>query len=262
MSFVKKIWKDRISQFPNRRTINDGYVTKQVTVGRDEGTVTEEGTPFDATEMNDLENRIYAAIEQGGGGGGSAGTYDYTELFNKPRINNHELNGNKSLGDLGIASNANELPIESGSVTNTKDYIDTALSGKADTSDTYTKTEVDNIVAGRKCITYSIITLDTLTSTEQTFNTFGGRKFSDYDLYIFTFGSSDKNFRRTVVLTKSQWQSGANIDEGVLHGASTSTASSYDYCGIVVNYNTDTSIKAKVFGSGSINKFSVIGIKY
>jgi len=132
MSFVKKIWKDRISQFPNRRTINDGYVTKQVTVGRDEGAVTEEGTPFDATEMNDLENRIYAAIEQGGGGGGSSGTYDYTELFNKPRINNHELDGNKSLGDLGIASNADELPIESGSATNTKDYIDSGLSGKAD----------------------------------------------------------------------------------------------------------------------------------
>lgn len=124
MSFVKKIWKDRISQFPNRRTINDGYVTKQVTVGRDEGAVTEEGTPFDATEMNDLENRIYAAIEAGGGGGGGAGTFDYTELFNKPRINNHELDGNKSLGDLGIASSADELPIESGSSTNTKAYID------------------------------------------------------------------------------------------------------------------------------------------
>ena len=158
--------------------------------------------------------------------------------------------------------NAQMLPISANDPTNTKDYIESGLSGKADSSTTYTKTEVDNIVAGRKCSTYSIVTLDTLTSTEQTFNTYGGRKFSDYDLYIFAFGSSDKNFRRTVVLTKSQWQSGANIDEGVLHGASTSTASSYDYCGIVVNYNTDTSIKAKVFGSGSINKFAVIGIKY
>ena len=134
MSFVKKTWKDRISQFPNRRTINDGYVTKQVTVGRDEGVVTEEGTPYNATEMNDLENRIYAAIEEGGGGGGGAGTYNYTELFNKPRINNHELNGNQSAADLGIASNANELPIESGSSTNTKGYIDSGLSDKADSS--------------------------------------------------------------------------------------------------------------------------------
>lgn len=62
MAFAKKTWKDRISEYPNRRTINDGYVTKSVTVGRDEGTVTEEGTPFNATEMNDLENRIEQAI--------------------------------------------------------------------------------------------------------------------------------------------------------------------------------------------------------
>ena len=58
MAFIKKIWKDRISQFPNRRTINDGNVTKQVTVGRDEGTITEPGDSFDATNMNDLEQRI------------------------------------------------------------------------------------------------------------------------------------------------------------------------------------------------------------
>ena len=58
MAFIKKIWKDRISQFPNRRTINDGYVTKQVTVGRDEGTITEQGDAFDASNMNDLEQRI------------------------------------------------------------------------------------------------------------------------------------------------------------------------------------------------------------
>lgn len=58
MAFIKKIWKDRISQFPNRRTINDGYVTKQVTVGRDEGNITEQGDAFDASNMNDLEQRI------------------------------------------------------------------------------------------------------------------------------------------------------------------------------------------------------------
>lgn len=61
MAFVKKVWKDRISEYPNRRTINDGYVTKSVTVGRDEGTITEAGDAFNATNMNDLEDRIEAA---------------------------------------------------------------------------------------------------------------------------------------------------------------------------------------------------------
>ena len=58
MAFVKRTWKDRISEFPNRRTINDGNVTKQVTVGRDEGAITEQGDSFDAANMNDLEQRI------------------------------------------------------------------------------------------------------------------------------------------------------------------------------------------------------------
>lgn len=62
MAFVKKTWVDRISEYPNRRTINDGYVTKQVTVARDEGVVTEAGDAFNASNMNDLEDRIDAAI--------------------------------------------------------------------------------------------------------------------------------------------------------------------------------------------------------
>ena len=66
MSFVKKTWKDRVSQFPNRRTINDGVVTKQVTVGRDEGTITEAGDGFTASNMNDLEQRIEDGFESAG----------------------------------------------------------------------------------------------------------------------------------------------------------------------------------------------------
>lgn len=58
MAFIKRLWKDRISEFPNRRTVNDGYVTKQVTVGRDEGNITEAGDSFDAANLNDLEQRI------------------------------------------------------------------------------------------------------------------------------------------------------------------------------------------------------------
>ena len=158
--------------------------------------------------------------------------------------------------------NAELLPIQSGSSTNTKAYIDSGLSGKADTSDTYTKTEVDNIVAGRKCSTYSLVTTSTLTGTETTFNTFSGRKFSDYDLYIFTFGESATYMRRTAIVTKSQWVSGASVSEGVLHGSGSASASAYSYCGMVISYNSDTSVKGKVLGSEAIDKFSIIGIKY
>ena len=40
-------------------------------------------------------------------GGGSGGTSNYNELTNKPKINNIELKGNKSLNDLGIQPKGN-----------------------------------------------------------------------------------------------------------------------------------------------------------
>lgn len=103
MAFNKKVWKDRIVQYPNRRTINDGRTTKVVTVGRDEGTITEAGDAFNAANMNDLENRILAACGGGGGGGGFSG--DYEDLYNRPQINGVTLTGNKTTTDLGISYN-------------------------------------------------------------------------------------------------------------------------------------------------------------
>ena len=44
--------------------------------------------------------------------GGSGGTSNYNDLSNKPKINNVELNGNKSLNDLGIQPKGNYLTSE------------------------------------------------------------------------------------------------------------------------------------------------------
>ena len=125
MSFIKKLWKDRVSEYPNRRTINDGYTTKRVTVGRDEGNISEEGTPFNAANMNDLEDRIFAAVESGGGGGGS-GTYAYDDLMNKPTINSVQLAGNKTTADLHISYNDLEDTPTLATVATSGDYNDLA----------------------------------------------------------------------------------------------------------------------------------------
>jgi len=60
MAFSKHTWKDRVSQFPARRTLTDVETSesKIYSVSRAEGTVTEEGDPFSAERMNDLETRI------------------------------------------------------------------------------------------------------------------------------------------------------------------------------------------------------------
>ena len=62
MAFQKKTWKDRITEFPTRRTLtkSDGS-TELVTVARAEGTVSQEGDAFNAANMNDLEERINQA---------------------------------------------------------------------------------------------------------------------------------------------------------------------------------------------------------
>lgn len=62
MEFQKKTWKDRITEFPTRRTLtkSDGS-TELVTVARAEGTVSQEGDAFNAVSMNDLEERILQA---------------------------------------------------------------------------------------------------------------------------------------------------------------------------------------------------------
>ena len=61
--WVKKIWKNRITEFPTRRelTKEDGS-SEIVTVTRNEGTVSEEGDAFDADTMNNLEERIDAGF--------------------------------------------------------------------------------------------------------------------------------------------------------------------------------------------------------
>ena len=62
--FIKKIWKDRVTEFPTRRSLTkqDGSV-ELVTVAREEGTVSQEGDAFSAQNMNDLEERVKTAFD-------------------------------------------------------------------------------------------------------------------------------------------------------------------------------------------------------
>lgn len=58
MAFEEKTWLNRISEYPNRRTISGKTVNDTITVTRAEGVVSQEGDAFNAENMNDLENRI------------------------------------------------------------------------------------------------------------------------------------------------------------------------------------------------------------
>jgi len=61
--------------------------------------------------------------------GGSGGTSDYEDLDNKPSINNVELNGNKSLNDLGIQPSGNyalesDIPTKISDLTDDSDFLE------------------------------------------------------------------------------------------------------------------------------------------
>lgn len=62
--FEKKLWSDRLSEYPTRRVLTD-FTTRQeqiVEVARSEGTIMQEGDTFSQENMNGLENRIADAF--------------------------------------------------------------------------------------------------------------------------------------------------------------------------------------------------------
>ena len=76
--FIKKTWKDRISEYPTRRTLTkeDGS-TELVTVSRSEGTVSQEGDAYCADNMNDLEKRVDDALNEANSNLNEIGDYEF-----------------------------------------------------------------------------------------------------------------------------------------------------------------------------------------
>lgn len=80
MSFDKKSWEDRVVEFPGRRQLTNVSTFESVTydVARNEGQITSTGDAFNADNMNDLEERIYSAINQAKLDAHPVGTYYWT----------------------------------------------------------------------------------------------------------------------------------------------------------------------------------------
>lgn len=80
------------------------------------------------------EEMYLYAIAINGGGGGGGGVSSYTALTNKPRINNVELNGNKTSADLGLQTTLtfDDEPTAGSNRPVRSKGIATALAGKVD----------------------------------------------------------------------------------------------------------------------------------
>lgn len=79
-------------------TQSDGYTVTPITFNKTDGS----NVVVNVSAKNGLD-----------GSGGTGGTTDYSELENKPKINNIELSGNRTLAELGIQPEGDYLESES-----------------------------------------------------------------------------------------------------------------------------------------------------
>lgn len=107
-------------------------------------------------------------------GGGSGESINYSDVVGKPKINDVELSGNKTLAELGIQPKGDyalktdipTVPTKLSQFTNDSGYItDSALTPYAKANNVYTKGEVDNKVSEISTAKKDTITQSKATAT-------------------------------------------------------------------------------------------------
>lgn len=109
---------------------------------------------FKSTNTVDASTGKWRERESGGGG-----TTDYSNLTNKPSINDVELSGNKTASDLGLAD-TNDIPSKLSDLTNDTGFITNTVNNLINyylKTELYTKSEVDNIVTAIKNSRFEVV---------------------------------------------------------------------------------------------------------
>lgn len=109
-AWVKKVWKDRKTEYPTRRTLTKTNGSQEiVTVARNEGNVSQEGDAFSAANMNDLEERIDAGFTEltgklSNGTSGDCIGYYASQTFSKNDMTNTTAGNIKVVNRNGIVT--------------------------------------------------------------------------------------------------------------------------------------------------------------
>lgn len=86
-------------------------------------------------------------------GGGGGGTGDYTDLINKPKINNVILTGNKTTAQLGLPTKTSDITNDSGFITSSVND----LTNYYKKTDTYTQAEVNALIGSVASLTLAVV---------------------------------------------------------------------------------------------------------
>ena len=176
---------------------------------------------------------------------------DYDDLTNKPTIPD-------SADEISYDNTTSGM-----TATDVQEAIDENATEIVALTNSLTQLSGDvTSLAGKNIIVESIVTNQTATTTETTFNTYNGRKFSDYKLFILRVKTSNTNFRDTRINGTSSYTSGFESVINTLHGSDSATITSYSVNSMVFKYGSDTSIKVKLQGSCSLSYFDVLGVRF
>lgn len=104
---------------------------------------------------------------------------------------------------------------------------------------------------------YSVVLKATATTTATDFNTYDGRKFSDFKILFFVLHDNaySASIRKCETIPSTLWTSGAYLYLIQNHGASLENRS-----GVTFQYKSDTSVTATLSGAGLLTGFEILGI--
>ncbi len=130
--FEKKEWEDRQAQYPSRRKILPTNQENIYEVERAEGEVTVPGNAFDASNMNDLENRIFDSF--GKLDATDIAVLDRSNVFSKNNVEDvllelfmYASNGKKAVANAIGGSASSTFQVLANTIDSGKKSIATAI---------------------------------------------------------------------------------------------------------------------------------------
>jgi hypothetical protein len=113
-------------------------------------------------------------------------------------------------------------------------------------------------IASNDNYTQSIVLANNASTTAAQFSTYSGRKFSDYRSLVFVLYESKTAtsiIRESVTIPTSMWTTGKSVYLVQNHGGTSLSSVS----GVVISYNSDTSVNAIANGAGALVGFEIQG---
>lgn len=104
---------------------------------------------------------------------------------------------------------------------------------------------------------HSVLTNTVIDASERTYNTYNGRKFSDYDLIIFSIGAAQTDFRQQAIIPKSVFVSGV----AQIYVSANSGEGGNVFNQVSFQYASDTSVKIKTNSAGILRHTQIWGIR-